>query len=135
MCVKKHLFETIGCFNTDLGMIGNQLGLGEESEFFYRLYTFNNNCSLYNLEGMAINHFEAKEKLTKTYLKNRITLSGNQYAKRTISQEKMKGLTIVILKIFKQIASSIIFFITINKFKTLKSLWVVQGLIKGIISK
>lgn len=135
MCVKKELFETIGYFNTDLGMIGNQLGLGEESEFFYRLYTFNKNCSLYNLESMAINHFEAKEKLTKSYLKKRIILSGNQYAIRTISQEKMKGLVIVMLKIIKQIASSIPYFITRNKFKGLKSFWVIKGLIKGIRSK
>ncbi len=133
MCIKKEIFDTIGDFNTELGMIGNELGLGEESEFFFRLYNFNNNCSLYNLEKMAISHFEGKEKLTTEYLKNRIVLSGNQYAKRTINRKGISGIIIVILKILKQITFSVFFFITFNKFKSLKGFWVTKGLFKGMI--
>ncbi len=134
MCVKKTIFKKIGNFNTQLGMIGNKLGLGEESEFFYRIYQENGIGKLYNLKAMSITHFEGKFKVSKEYMKERITLSGMQFAKRTITEEKLIGYLIVFAKIFKQFIDSIRYYLLRKKFKQLKGKWVMQGLIKGVFN-
>ncbi len=132
MCIKKEIFDIIGTFNVNLGMIGEDLGLGEESEFFYRLYNYNKRCKLYNLDKMAISHFEGKEKLTKDYLRSRIALSGFQFAKRTIQKEGALGSFIVIIKIIKQTSSSLFYLLLNNKFKRLKGYWITKGLLSGM---
>ena len=37
MCIPKNIFDKVGFFNTDLGMQGKEMGLGEESELFFRI--------------------------------------------------------------------------------------------------
>ena len=69
VCFKKDVFDQIGYFDTSIGMIGNTLGLGEETDLFARLYDSSYKAKLYNLQEMSIIHFEAAWKLNSLYLK------------------------------------------------------------------
>ena len=57
MWFKKDIFDQIGCFDTS-GMIGNNFGLGEETDLFARLFDSSYKAKLYNLQEMSIIHFE-----------------------------------------------------------------------------
>ncbi len=135
MCIHRSIFDKVGRFDVTLGMKGNQLGLGEESEFFYRIYKTQGMGKLYNLQKMSITHFESKSKLTKEYLKNRISLSGMQFAKRTINEAKIIGFLIVFAKLLKQTLGCLINLILNNKFRYLKNRWVIIGLVSVIFKK
>ena len=135
MCIHKSVFEKVGVFNTSLGMKGNTLGLGEEPEFFYRVFKSYKGKKLYNLNGMSITHFESKQKTEKKYLKERILLSGIQFSFKNIKEQGVLGFLIILLKILKQSIDLFIFFVLNNKFRYLKSLWTIKGLIKGLFSK
>ena len=65
-------------------MQGNELGLGEESELFFRILNDDKDVKLYNIQEMNINHFEAKIKLEKEYLKNRISIGAEQFTSRLL---------------------------------------------------
>jgi glycosyltransferase involved in cell wall biosynthesis len=131
MCIHKSIFEKIGNFDINLGMKGNKLGLGEESELFYRLFTTLKESKLYNITEMSITHFEAAFKLEKQYLKDRILLSGKQFSLQNIKENKIKGYLMISLKITKQSIDLIFNLLQIKKFKLLRNLWTIQGLIKG----
>jgi len=133
MCVKKVLFNKIGYFDGDLGMKGKGLGLGEEPDFFYRLYHSKHRTRLYNLDEMSITHFEAEYKLTEKYLKERISLSGTQFTQRTINGKNYLGYIVVLGKLFKQSIDFLINSIINKKFRCLKNKWIIRGLIKGIM--
>ncbi len=135
MCIHKSIFQKIGSFDVDLGMKGNKLGLGEESELFYRLFTKLKGNRLYNINEMSITHFEAKQKIEKKYLKDRILLSGIQFSFKNIKEQGVLGFLIILLKILKQSIDLFIFLVVNNKFRYLKSLWTIKGLIKGLLSK
>ena len=75
---------------------GNKLGLGEESELFYRILNNDREVKLYNIQGMSINHFEAKIKVEKEYLKNRISIGAEQFTSRLLENEN-KILTYIII--------------------------------------
>ena len=137
VCFKKDVFDVIGTFDTSIGMIGNALGLGEETELFSRLSKSSYGAKLYNLEKMSILHFEAAYKLDATYIKNRIVLSGEQSAKRFVLGNKRFGCILVLAKLLKQLLFSLYYltqspFIKTSRFKFLKCIWVVKGLIKGL---
>ena len=134
MCIHKSIFQKIGNFDTNLGMKGNKLGLGEESELFYRLFTNLKGSKLYNITKMSITHFEAAFKLEKQYLKERITLSGRQFASKNIKENRIKGYFMISLKIIKQSLDFIFNLLKMKKFKFLRNIWTIQGLIKGIIT-
>jgi len=134
MCIHKSIFQKIGKFDVNLGMKGNKLGLGEESELFYRLFTTLKGNRLYNITEMSITHFEAAFKLEKQYLKERIVLSGKQFASQNIKENLIKGYFMVSLKITKQSIDLIFNLLQIKKFKLLRNLWTIQGLIRGIIT-
>ena len=136
MCISANVFNKIGGFDVTLGMIGNKMGLGEETEFFQRLNKEYPN-SLYNIENMAISHFEPAIKFEKKYLKDRIYLSGLQFAERQKKHKTFYGFVFIIAKLIKQSITSIIYaslgpFIKYAKFKALKALWVSRGLWKGL---
>lgn len=138
MCIKKEIFEAIGYFDTNLGMKGDVMGLGEESELFYRLSESSYIARLYNVEDMSISHFEAAEKLKPLYLKNRILLSGQQSANRFIQRDRFLGFFLVLFKLMKQLLFSFYYLIQIpffktSRFKFLKCIWIVRGLIKGVL--
>ena len=138
MCFNKKIFNEIGVFNTNLGMAGNKLGLGEETEFFSRLYHSPINGRLYNLQEMSISHFESAIKLDEKYLKSRIILSGEGFSKRCFGQNKTRGFFLVFVKLAKQLMTSVFYLIQIpivkkNKFRFYKCMWVIQGLLRGII--
>lgn len=140
VCFKKDIFDQIGCFDTSIGMIGNNLGLGEETDLFARLFDSSYNAKLYNLQEMSIFHFEAEWKLNSLYLKNRISLSGEQSAKRFINRNIfLLGYFIVFFKLIKQLLFSFYYliqipFFKITRFKFLKCIWIVRGLIKGVLN-
>ena len=138
MCISKSLFLKSEKFNTEIGMTGGNLGLGEEPDFFYKLIMKNKDVKLYNISEMSITHSEASYKLEKEYLRERIILNANQFTKRTLFHENPIT-SIIILKIkvfvqfFKLIISLFLQFIIPNyKFKFLKSYWIIQGIVKAI---
>ncbi len=138
MCIAKKLFLKSEKFNTEIGMTGGNLGLGEEPDFFYKLIKKNKDVKLYNISEMSITHSEAYYKLEKEYLKERIILNANQFAKRTLFHENLIT-SIIILKIkvfiqFLKLLFSLVlqFFIPNHKFKFLKSYWIIRGIVKAI---
>ena len=138
MCIAKNLFLKSEKFNTEIGMTGGNLGLGEEPDFFYKLIKKNKDVKLYNISEMSITHSEANYKLEKEYLKERIILNANQFTKRTLFHENIIT-SIIILKIkvfiqfFKLLVSLFLQFIIPNhKFKFLKSYWIIRGIVKAI---
>lgn len=140
MCIPKNIFDKIGSFNTELGMIGNQLGLGEESELFFRIHNKLNNVRLYNINNMSITHFEAKNKLDKEYLKNRIKLSSFQFTNRLKTNNDLKSQIMIYGKLIKQLISIIfnfLFYIFLKKkkFYYLKNYWIILGIKESIFSK
>lgn len=135
MCIHKSIFQKVGVFNTELGMKGNKLGLGEESELFYRIYTKLEGIRLYNLEKMSITHFEAAFKLEKKYLRERIMLSGQQFSFQNIKENLIKGYIFIFLKLTKQSFDLLLNLIRLNKFNYSRNLWTIQGLIKGIVTQ
>ena len=137
MCIPKEIFNNIGYFNTNLGMQGKKMGLGEESELFYRIYSKLSEVKLYNINEMSITHFEGKFKLEKTYLKNRITLSSIQFTNRLLENKSLKSIIMIFGKLFKQTISLFInlilsLFITKRKSHYLKNYWIINGILKSI---
>ena len=137
MCIPKNIFDKVGVFNTDLGMQGKEMGLGEESELFFRIHNQIKEVKLYNINDMSITHFEAKFKLEKKYLKDRISLSSLQFTNRLLAEKNLKSKIMIYGKIVKQIIElkcNIILslFITKRKFRYLKNYWVILGILKSI---
>jgi len=133
MCIHKSVFERIGRFNVNLGMQGDTIKLGEETDFFNRLSNTLQKGLLYNLTDMSITHFEAAYKIDRSYLKKRIILSGEYFSFQ--NKRKIKGLTKIYLKIIKQSLDFLINIIKMKKFRYLKNKWIVQGLINGLAAK
>ena len=137
MCIPKNIFDKVGVFNTDLGMQGKEMGLGEESELFFRIHNQIKQVKLYNINDMSITHFEAKFKLEKKYLKDRISLSSLQFTNRLLAEKNLKSKIMIYGKIVKQIIElkcNIILslFITKRKFRYLKNYWIILGILKSI---
>ena len=137
MCIPKNIFDKVGVFNTDLGMQGKEMGLGEESELFFRIHNQIKEVKLFNINNMSITHFEAKFKLEKKYLKDRISLSSLQFTNRLLAEKNLKSKIMIYGKIVKQIIElkcNIILslFITKRKFRYLKNYWVILGILKSI---
>ena len=137
MCIPKNIFDKVGFFNTDLGMQGKKMGLGEESELFFRIHNQIKEVKLYNINNMSITHFEAKFKLEKKYLKDRISLSSFQFTNRLISENNLKSKVMIYGKIVKQTIELICnlilsLFLTKRKFRYLKNYWVILGILKSI---
>ena len=138
MCIAKNLFLKSEKFNTEIGMTGGNLGLGEEPDFFYKLIMKNKDVKLYNISEMSITHSEASYKLEKEYLRDRIILNANQFTKRTLFHENFLMTTFILLSklIVQSIKLIISFFLQIfvsnHKFKFLKSYWIIRGIVKAI---
>ena len=137
MCIPKEIFNKIGYFNTNLGMQGKKMGLGEESELFYRIYSKLSEVKLYNINEMSITHFEGKFKLEKNYLKNRITLSSIQFTNRLMENRSLKSTLMIFGKLLKQIINLLInlilsLFIINRKSHYLKNYWIINGILKSI---
>ena len=138
MCIAKNLFLKSEKFNTEIGMTGGNLGLGEEPDFFYKLIMKNKDVKLYNICEMSITHSEASYKLEKEYLRDRIILNANQFTKRTLFHENLSMTTFILLSklIVQSIKLIISFFLQIfvsnHKFKFLKSYWIIRGIVKAI---
>ena len=138
MCISKNLFLKSEKFNTEIGMTGGNLGLGEEPDFFYKLVKKNKEVKLYNISEMSITHSEASYKLEKKYLRDRIILNANQFTKRTLFHENfLMKIIILKFKLFIQSIKLIIsmffqLFIPNHKFKFLKSFWIIRGMFQAI---
>ena len=138
MCIAKNLFLKSEKFNTEIGMTGGNLGLGEEPDFFYKLIMKNKDVKLYNISEMSITHSEASYKLEKEYLRDRIILNANQFTKRTLFHENLiTSIIILKIKVFIQFLKLLVslvlqFFIPNHKFKFLKSYWIIRGIVKAI---
>ena len=138
MCIAKNLFLKSEKFNTEIGMTGGNLGLGEEPDFFYKLIMKNKDVKLYNICEMSITHSEASYKLEKEYLRDRIILNANQFTKRTLFHENLLMTTFILISklIVQSIKLIISFFLQIfvsnHKFKFLKSYWIIRGIVKAI---
>lgn len=134
MCIHKSVFKKVGRFDVKLGMQGNTIKLGEETDFFNRLAKYLEGNRLYNLTDMSITHFEAAYKIKRSYLKKRIILSGEFFSSQN-KKKRMKGHLKIYLKIIKQSLDFLINIIRMRKFRYLKNKWVIQGLINGVYKK
>ena len=137
MCIPKNIFDKVGFFNTDLGMQGKKMGLGEESELFFRIHNQIKEVKLYNINNMSITHFEAKFKLEKKYLKDRISLSSFQFTNRLLAKNNLKSNFMIYGKLLKQIIELkfnllLSLFINNRQFRFLKNYWIILGIIKSI---
>jgi glycosyltransferase involved in cell wall biosynthesis len=138
MCIPKEIFDRIGNFDVTLGMQGNQLGLGEESELFYRILNNDREVKLYNIQGMSINHFEAKIKVEKEYLKNRISIGAEQFTSRLLEKKTFLTWIYIFGKLIKQSLQLPLnyvfsFFDLKYKFNFLKNIWIIKSMISRLI--
>jgi GT2 family glycosyltransferase len=65
MSFKKEIFDTIGLFRTDLGRKGNKLGMGEETELYWRIRNHGGKCMYY--PSATVYHCVDSRKLSKNY--------------------------------------------------------------------
>lgn len=78
MAIRRDLLEALGGFDPALGMAGERVHFGEESDFFQRLYARSGNQTYYVPE-MAIRHFEAAHKQRPEYLARRMFANGRLF--------------------------------------------------------
>lgn len=74
MVFHKELFNNYGGFRTDLGMIGNKMGMGEETEICSRFYK--KNPYFYFDSALKVYHWVPKEKMKLWYQLRRSYSSG-----------------------------------------------------------
>ena len=140
MCIPKSIFEKIGFFNTNFGMKGKELGLGEESELFFRIHNKLKKVRLFNINEMSITHFESKFKLERKYLRDRIKLSSTQFTNRLIAKKGLNSYFLISGKLIKQIINLkfnfiLSLFTNKKKFHYLKNYWIIIGIKESIFSK
>ncbi len=106
--VKKSILEALKGFDTNLGVIGNEIGAGEESDFFYRLQKSHNNSeSLWYDPTMVVYHFVPEQHSTLKYKFKRALAFGSSTrmaSKRKRNKLKyMVGLFIPFTSLFLEV--------------------------------
>ncbi|MCD6459720.1 glycosyltransferase family 2 protein, partial [bacterium] len=76
--VRKNFFKEIGYFNTELGMKGNKLKLGEEADFFCRLYR--KHPFFWYDPAVKVHHYTPSWKMKTFYQLKRQYISGKASA-------------------------------------------------------
>lgn len=82
MAIRRDLLEGIGGFDPALGMAGERVHFGEESDLFQRLYERHGNVTYY-APAMAIRHLEPVHKQRPGYLARRMFASGQLFTEVT----------------------------------------------------
>jgi hypothetical protein len=87
---------------------------------------------------MNINHFEAKIKLEKEYLKNRISIGAEQFTSRLLEKKTFLTWLYIYGKILKQSLQFPLnylfsFFDLKYKFNYLKNIWIIKAMISRLI--
>jgi len=67
MSFKREIFDNIGFFKTDLGRKGNKLGMGEETELYWRIKNRGGKCIYYPFA--TIYHCIDSKKMSKNYIR------------------------------------------------------------------
>lgn len=78
MAIRREVIERLGGFDPALGMAGDRVHFGEESDFFQRLYAQSGNRTYY-APRLAIRHFEAAHKQHPAYLARRMFANGQLF--------------------------------------------------------
>jgi len=81
MFFKRELLETLGGFNTALGMKGNSLGYGEETELMIRARRRFPGCAIYYQPDVCVSHLVPREKMRISYFVKTRYARGHSMAK------------------------------------------------------
>lgn len=100
MAFRRETFCKRGDFLTNLGRTGLSLLAGEEVEFCFRLYKQGDSI-LYN-PHMRIKHWVPKERLTKTYIRQRMFWNG-----RSIARTDLEWGNLVLTRAFARLTGAI----------------------------
>lgn len=82
MAIRRDLLDALGGFDPGLGMAGERVHFGEESDFFQRLHERHGNVTYY-APAMAIRHLEPAHKQRPGYLARRMFASGQLFTEAT----------------------------------------------------
>ena len=91
MFVRREVFSTIGSFNTDLGMVGDNLAFGEDPDFVHRAQNANAELSVYYDPALYVYHLVRPEKMRMRFLVRQRWILG-RYTYRVQSKEHTMSL-------------------------------------------
>lgn len=97
MAYKKEIFDKIGLFQTDIGMIGNKVGYGEESELQDRARK--HSLSLFYIPQLEMDHLVAKYKLSVNWFLKAYWKRGEDQAKHDTGNKIFNMLNAAIISI------------------------------------
>ena len=136
MAIRRSALIALGGFNTELGMRGQALGLGEETELFLRMYR-RSGYRCYYVTDMSIAHCEDASKFDPDYIAQRIFTGARQYPYfLKLAFPAVKANAIVLFRMIKQ--SGILFWNSVNqhqfaRFRRLKARSIIRGLYQGLL--
>ncbi|OPJ65366.1 glycosyltransferase [Clostridium chromiireducens] len=78
MIFKKEIFNIVGKFNSELGIQGNKLYLGEECDICSKI--INKGFEIYYIANASVEHKVHQNKVDKKYVTNRLILEGASLA-------------------------------------------------------
>lgn len=107
LAYRKHIFEKVGDFNTQLGRKGADLNGGEEKELFQRISKHNDN--IYYLPNASILHRVGAKRLTKAYIKGQAEGIGKSIAVMLHNKPIITKIKKLISEFLKLIASLFLF--------------------------
>ncbi len=86
MVWRRDLLATYGGFDTSAGMKGEQLGMGEETALFRRVWEGEGSPVFWYSPELKVYHWVPPEKMTMTYILKRATANGQFEARFALSQ-------------------------------------------------
>ncbi|KZM58714.1 hypothetical protein A3Q36_02000 [Geobacillus stearothermophilus] len=99
MIFRKKIFSEIGLFNTELGIKGDELYLGEENEICDRILKLGH--KIYYLPQASVYHRVHRNKVEKGYILKRLILEGHSMARMHFeTMSKIKLLFQFVIRIF-----------------------------------
>lgn len=99
MSFKKEIFDTIGLFRTDLGRKGNKLGMGEETELYWRIKNQGGKCMYYPFA--TVYHCVDPCKMSKSYIRRWFFRIGGWNYLSDMFLQKDRGKTIFGIPVVK----------------------------------
>ncbi len=114
MFFKRELLETLGGFNTALGMKGSSLGYGEETELMIRARRRFTGCAIYYQPDVCVSHLVPREKMCISYFVKTRYARGHSMAKYDCKSSMKKQvaftqLMLSVLVIVKKMALGLVY--------------------------
>jgi len=136
MTYRKDILEQVGMFDNSIGQVGDNLVRGDETELYERIKKLNQ--PVYYLAESRVEHVIEKNRLTRDHIKimsEGIGIGLRNSSKRAVIFDKIKILTILILKFFTAFGFAL-FYIIKGQFPKAKA-WILfrldvnRGYLKG----